>query len=70
MAKLKCWKKIDINKFSGTFEYRKKNDKDSIIVRDGRIIFGEAGNPKAKNFKTKKEAIKFADSYMKKHDTC
>ena len=72
MAKrLKCWRKIGINR------YRKEN----IVVQVSQNMASKkwettVASPmsgyyyKDKKFKTKPQALKFAKSYMKKHDIC
>lgn len=70
MAKLKCWKKIGKNKWNlrksnevvSIFKYGKRYSvEESIVGGSGKIL---------SNKKSKPQAIKFAKSYMKKHDKC
>ncbi|OIO32478.1 MAG: hypothetical protein AUJ70_05455 [Candidatus Omnitrophica bacterium CG1_02_40_15] len=78
MKKLKCWEKYDGNEI-GEAAYRRKDftDKKSIfsqIVEVRKFIRGwgvyHRQKGLAKKFKTKSQALKFAQEHMKKHDKC
>ena len=72
MTKLKCWKKV-------TGIHRNSIVLDKINTGEKIHLFTPQGEKKyyvrikiatPKQFKTKKEALKFANKYMKSHDKC
>ena len=74
-CKLKCWRKTGETS-SGSISYRKiGKDKVAGVLRimnnpKGRPwSFNNDGNV-SKNFKSRIQAIKFANKYMKEHDKC
>jgi hypothetical protein len=76
MAKLKCWEAI----YESELMLRYKNMKNKNIleiypekIRNTKRYFVGVSDDKSirdKEFKTKPQAIKFANSYMEKHDKC
>ena len=83
--KLKCWKKVQTNKWRGTVSFtnegkwtpKKGVRTDNVTLRYNKgdskpweSIYGLVGSPKFKEFETKNQALKFANKYMKKHNTC
>ena len=80
--KLKCWKKT-LNETNLVHFYNKKNRKrlrlESVFInnapnewqiRSGGFSFGKTGKVIKHSIKTKSQALKFAKSYMKKHNKC
>ena len=61
MTKLKCWKKINNTKYVN----KKQNKRIYVFPYSVNI-----GNNKWKDFNKKSQALKFANKYMKEHDTC
>ena len=85
MAKLKCWKKDKAGWHKEHLSGRLKGGslpgwvyiypKGKFRDRENEVIISTSeGNyqkdRKDVGFKTKKEAIRFANKYMKKHDKC
>jgi len=74
MTEFKCWKKTGERNGMKSYE-NKENGKITGVTR---IINNPKGKPYSfnndgnvsKNFKSKSEAIKFANKFMKEHDKC
>ena len=76
MTKLKCWRKERQGK--NFVEYDKPNFRDFIIIKKIEVGFNQpkplyrliTRRSRGKDFKSKSQALKFANSYMKKHNRC
>ena len=79
--KLKCWKKdfmggnVDLD--YGILYIPKKHEKTSVGIYKERTkkshivsVFRQFKSEIKKDFKSKSQALKFAKSYMRKHDKC
>ena len=81
MVKLKCWKKVNTR-----IAEQEGDKVHNVWLNNGKMLFvidspkgykvgskyvSQMDYPKSlKNTKTKSEAIKFAETYMKEHDKC
>lgn len=77
MTKLKCWKKVKQVKYGAEFENKKTKQRVSVgrnIDTKKYNVYKAIGRGLAdlnkKEIRTKQKALKFAQSYMKKHDIC
>ncbi len=76
--KQKCWKKIGESKRVGYVHYGRKDSNLVDLSLNRRGVYGEKwtathfgkGKFFTKTFKTKSQALKFAQSFMKKHNVC
>lgn len=74
MAKQKCWEKTSKSKSAVSYENIETGKIAGVIrvmnnPKGKSWSFNNDGNV-SKNFKSKIRALKFANKYMKKHDTC
>jgi len=70
MEKLKCWKRVEKLKDRNTF-YNKNKSLNIFVFKEKNKWYSDLDNGKPFNvFKTKNQALKFANKYMKKHDKC
>ena len=78
MTKLKCWKKTRDDKYaqvhlhkSGRVGVSVESPLKALKVEDGyTTYYGDVNGASSKGFKTKLQALKYANKYMKKHDKC
>lgn len=80
MTRLKCWKRILNNKTGVVYKNVNKNKHYLDIYKVGKLgekqyWFVDLSTPSIgkglkTNNKNKTQALKFANSYMKKHDKC
>jgi len=68
---LKDWKKTRNDKYRQVWLHKSKKLAVSVEKNDKRdppvVYYGNRGNARAKDFKTKKQALKFAKSYRRKN---
>ena len=68
MSVNKCWKAIKTGKRNFTFVNKKNNEMVYLLDTIDGFMTNVKGDYKI--FQNRKEAKKFTDKYMKKHDKC
>ena len=71
MSKIKGWRKTRSDKYRQVWLHKSNKLAVSVEKNDTRdptvVYYGNRNDARAKDFKTKKQALKFAKQYMKKH---
>ena len=69
--KLKCWRNLGTRPRGETAWVRPDSVRVEVLKEEGKwVVSKDLRDISSKRFNKKSNAVKFANSYMKKHDKC